>query len=117
MINKCKAEMREWELYNVMNSLREGDVKNCIKIKEIGIESGKKEFHSCVSIFGINIVYALDRIVSLGPSSYTHSLQTSIVGCALGQGLTNRVWARKIVQLQLCLMVIFHKINSFLPFS
>ena len=27
MINRCKAEMREWELYNVMKSLREGDEK------------------------------------------------------------------------------------------
>ena len=72
-----------------------GDEKNCIKSKEKGIESGKREFHSCVSIFGINIVYALDRIGSLGPSSYTHSLQTFIVGCALGQGLTNRVWGQE----------------------
>ena len=27
MINRCKAKMREWELYNVMKSLREGDEK------------------------------------------------------------------------------------------
>ena len=27
MINRCKAEMREWKLYNVMKSLREGDEK------------------------------------------------------------------------------------------
>ena len=93
--------MRGEELYIVRESLRERDGKNCMKSKEKGIESGKREFHSCVSIFGINIVYALDRIGSLGPSSYTHSLQTFIVGCALGQGLTNRVWARKIVQPQL----------------
>ena len=36
MINKCKAEMREGELYNVMKSLREGDEK-------IGYEELKKQ--------------------------------------------------------------------------
>ena len=31
MVNKCKVEMREGELYNVVESLIEGDGKNCIK--------------------------------------------------------------------------------------
>ena len=31
MINKCKVEMKGGELYNVVESLKERDGKNCIK--------------------------------------------------------------------------------------
>ena len=31
MINKCKAEMRGGELYNVMESLKEEDEKYCMR--------------------------------------------------------------------------------------
>ena len=51
-------------------------------------------------LFANSTVHASDLIGSLRLSSLTHPLQLFIVGCALGQGLINRSWAREIVQLQ-----------------
>ena len=35
MINKCKVEMRGGELYNVVESLKEGDRETVFRTKEI----------------------------------------------------------------------------------
>ena len=88
MINKCKAEMREEELYNVMKSLKEKDEK-------ILYEELKKQKYTEKSIlvflfFCNNAVHVSNRIDSLRLSSLTHPLRIFIVGCALGQGLENR---------------------------
>ena len=96
MINKCKVEMRRGELYNVVKSFKRGGGG----YSELRKENHTLEIHSCVFIFCNNIVHVSDRIGSLRPSSLTHPLQIFIVGRALGQGLINRIWARKIVQLQ-----------------
>ena len=59
--------MRREELYNVREPLREGDEKlyeEQRKRKRI-----REKFDSCVSIFGVNIIHALDRLSSLRPSS------------------------------------------------
>ena len=47
-----------------------------------------------------NAIHVSDRIDLLRLSSLTHPLRIFIVSCALGLGLINRIWARKIVQLQ-----------------
>ena len=98
MINKCKVQIRMRELYNVVESLKEGRERNVFGAEEIesSIRYPSLCFCSCN-----NIVHASDRISSLRLNSLTHPLQIFIVGCTLGQGLINRVWVRKIVQLQL----------------
>ena len=109
MINKCKAEMREEELYNVMKSLKE---KNEKRLEE-GLKK-QKYTEKPILVFWFfcnNVVHVLDRINSLRPSSLTHPLRIFIVGCALGQGLINRIWARKIVQLQQSFKCIFYIIT------
>ena len=98
MINKCKVEMRRGELYNVVESLKEGGERRYSELKK---ENHTLEIHSCVFIFYNNTVHVSDRIGSLRLSSLTHPLLIFIVGYALGQGLVKRIWARKIVQLQL----------------
>ena len=97
MINKCKVQIRMRELYNVVESLKEGGQKNVFGTEEI--EFSVRYPSLCFCSYN-NIVHASDRISSLRLSSLTHPLQIFIVGCALGQGLINRIWARKIVQLQ-----------------
>ena len=100
MINKWKVEMRGGGLYNVVESLKEGDgEKTELRSKRNIII--REKFLFVFFIFCNNIVHASDRTSSLKLSSFTHSLQTFIVGCALGQSLIDRIWARKIVQLQL----------------
>ena len=103
MINKCKVQIRMRELYNVVESLKEGDEKKVFGTQEI--ESSVRYpflcFYSCK-----NIVHASDRLSSLRLSSLTHPLQIFIVCCALGQGLINTVWTRKIVQLHLNLIKV-----------
>ena len=100
MVNRCKVEMKRRELYNVVKSLKEGDGRIVRVRREIKSDlrnpSGLSFFLSVNSI-----LHALDLEFSLKPSSLTHSLQIFIVGCALGQGLINGSWARKIVQPQL----------------
>ena len=98
MINKCKVQIRMRELYNVVESLKEGDEEKVFGTQEI--ESSVRYPFLCFCSCN-NIVHASDRLSSLRLSSLTHPLQIFIVGCALGQSLINRVWARKIVQLQL----------------
>ena len=98
MINKCKVQIRMRELYNVVKSLKERGGKNVLRTEEI--KSSVRYPSLCFCSYN-NIVHASDRISSLRLSSLTHPLQIFIMGCALGQGLINRVWARKIVQLQL----------------
>ena len=41
MINRCKVEMKGGELYNVVESLKEGDGKTVSKTEEIEIIRGK----------------------------------------------------------------------------
>ena len=98
MINKCKVQIRMIRLYNVVESLKEGRQKKVFGTEEI--ESSVRYPSSC-SCSCNNIVHASDWVSSLRLSSLTHPLQTFIVGCALDQGLINRIWAKKIVQLQL----------------
>ena len=45
MVNKCKVEMREGELYNVVESLIEGDGKTVLRTK--GIESYRRTPSLC----------------------------------------------------------------------
>ena len=97
MINKCKVQIRIRELYNVVESLKERGERNVFGTEEI--ESSVRYPSLCFCSCN-NIVHPSDRISSLRLSSLTHPLQIFIVGCALGQSLINRVWARKIVQLQ-----------------
>ena len=99
MINKCKVEMRGEELYNVVESHKEGDEEHCMRNKR-----NRKIREKSIIVFLFfcnNAVHVSDRIDSLRLSSLTHPLRIFIVGCALGQGLINRIWVRKIVQLQL----------------
>ena len=98
MINKCKVQIRMRELYNVIESLKERDGKTVFSTEEIefSVEYPFWCFYSCNNIF-----HTSGRLSSLRLSSLTHPLQVFTVCCALGQDLINRVWARKIVQLQL----------------
>ena len=98
MINKCKVQIRMRELYNVVKSLKERGGKNVLRTEEI---KSSVRYPSLCSCSCNNIVHASDRVSSLMLSSLTHPLQIFIVGCALDQGLINRVWSKKIVQLQL----------------
>ena len=98
MINKCKVQIIMRDLYNVKESLKEGDEKCVICTQEI--ESFARYPFLCF-YFCNNIVHAPDRLSSLRLSSLTHPLQRIIERCALGQGLINRIWARKIVQLHI----------------
>ena len=98
MINKCKVEMRGGELYNVVESLKERDGETVSGTK--GIESyGKDPF--------LYFYFLQQYCPCIKPNRLTEakffdpSSTIFIVGCALGQGLINRIWAKKIVQLQL----------------
>ena len=82
MINKCKVEMRGGELYNVRESLREGDKRTVLRGEKE--QNHRGELHPCVFIFGSNIIHALDRIGSLRLSSLTHSLQIFYCGLRFG---------------------------------
>ena len=99
MINKCKVQIGIIELYNVIESHNEKRGKN-------GIHHSRNRTFCGVSILVFFIpattlfIPEADQI-SLRLSSFTHPLRIIIVRCALGQGLIKRVWARKIVQLQL----------------
>ena len=108
MINKCKVQIRMRELYNVVESFKEGDGKKKVFCTQ-EIKSSVRYPFLCFC-FCNNIVHASDRLSSLRLSSLrlsslTHPLQRFIVCCALGQGLISGVWTRKIVQLQLALSV------------
>ena len=97
MINKCKVQIIMRDLYNVVESLKEGD-EGCILCTQ-EIEALARYPFLC-SYFCNNIVHAPDRLSSLRLSSLTHPLQRFIVYCTLDQGLINRIWTRKIVPLQ-----------------
>ena len=97
MINKCKVQIRMKELYNVVESLKEGDEKMYYRYPENIIFC---ETSILVVCFCNDVVHASDRLSSLRLSSLTHPLQRSIVCCTLGQGLISRIRTRKIVQLQ-----------------
>ena len=82
MINKCKVEMRGGELYNVVESLKEGDGKTVSETKRKRI---KRERPTLVSLFFCNnIVHVSDRIGSLRLSSITHPLQIFYCGLRFG---------------------------------
>ena len=100
MINKCKVQIRMKDLYNVVESLKEGDEKCMICTQKI--ESSVRYPFLCFCFYN-NVVHASDRLSSLRLSSLIHPLQRFIVCCALGQDLISRIWTRKIVQLQLAL--------------
>ena len=100
MINRCKVEMKGRELYNVVESLKEEDGRIVSGTEENRIIR-ERSILVFLFLFANSTVHASDRIGSLRLSSLTHPLQIFIVGCALGQGLINRSWAREIVQPQL----------------
>ena len=98
MINKCKVQIRMKELYNIGETLKEGDGKNCIQY------SGNRTFCG-VSI--LVFLYLQQHSPYLRPTRFTEAKffdpSSTSIHCELylGPGLDQKGLGQEIVQLQL----------------
>ena len=83
MINKCKVQIRMRELYNVVESLKEGGQKNVFGTEEI--ESSVRYPSLCFCSCN-NIVHAPDQISSLRLKFFDPSSTNTYCGLRLGPG-------------------------------